>query len=145
MVAGFLAFGENMAFQPCDIRDVWSVVRKGLEIVKESTDQQWIPEDVYSACVNKRAFLYMDRDRTPDGFAIFQSQYCEFERISKFLIWIVYDPVNGTALNYVDDWENLARDTGHDAVEFVTPLEGVGRLTKKLGYNKVSSLYRKDI
>ena len=63
-----------MAFQPCDIRDVWSVVRKGLEIVKESTDQQWIPEDVYSLCVSKKAFLYMDRDRTPDGFAVFQSQ-----------------------------------------------------------------------
>jgi len=89
--------------------------------------------------------LYMDRDRTEKGFAVVQSQYCEFERISKFLLWVVYDPEYGTADHYREEWEELAIKTGHDAVEFVTPIDAIGRLTRRHGYRKVSSLYRKDL
>ena len=134
-----------MPMEPEDIRGVWPTVREGLVFVKEKTSPPWIPEDVYAACVNQKAFLYMDRERTERGFAVVQSQYCEFERISKFLLWIVYDPEYGTANHYVNEWEELAMKTGHGAVEFVTPIDAMGRLTKKHGYRKVSSLYRKDL
>jgi hypothetical protein len=134
-----------MAMEPADIRDVWTTVREGLEIVKKTTNPPWIPEDIYSCCVSQQAFLYMDPERTRDGFAIVQSQFCPFERISKFLLWVVYDPEFGTADHYVDEWEDIAMKTGHDAVEFVTPIEAIGRLTSKHGYQKVSSLYRKDL
>ena len=134
-----------MAMEPVDIREVWPTVREGLIAVKEKASPPWIPEDVYAACVGQKAFLYMDPERTEKGFAVVCSNYCEFERISKFLLWVVYDPEHGTANHYVDQWEDIAIKTGHDAVEFVTPIDAIGRLTKKLGYRKVSSLYRKDL
>jgi len=134
-----------VALEPVDIREVWPTVREGLALVKETTDPPWIPEDVYAACVGQKAFLYMDRDRTERGFAVVRSTYCEFERISKFLLWVVYDPEYGTADHYREEWEELAMKTGHDAVEFVTPIDAIGRLTRKHGYRKVSSLYRKDL
>jgi len=131
--------------EPVDIRDVWPTVREGLEVVKTTTSPPWIPEDIYACCVAQKAFLYMDPERTRDGFAVVQSQFCEFERISKFLLWVVYDPEYGTADHYVAQWEEIAAKTGHDAVEFVTPIDAIGRLTRKHGYRKVSSLYRKDL
>lgn len=134
-----------MAMEPVDIREVWPTVQEGLVAVKEKTSPPWIPEDIYAACVGQKAFLYMDPERTEKGFAVVQSQWCEFERISKFLLWVVYDPEYGTANHYVDQWEEIAMKTGHHCVEFVTPIEAVGRLTKGLGYTKVSSLYRKDL
>lgn len=137
-----------MPMEPVDIREAWPTVREGLEKVKARTSDDampMIPEDIYACCVNQQAFLYMDPDRTEEGFAVVQSQWCPFERISKFLLWVVYDPEFGTAEHYVDQWEEIARNTGHHCVEFVTSTDAIGRLTKKLGYRKVSSLYRKDI
>lgn len=132
-----------MALEPVDIREVWPVVRDGLDVVKKTTNPPWIPEDIYSACVTKQAFLYMDRDRTKQGFAVVQSQVCEYEQISKFLIWVAYDPVYGAVNQYMSEWERLAKETGHGVVEFVTPIDALGRLTRRKGYEKVSSLYRK--
>lgn len=134
-----------MALDPVDIREVWPTVREGLEAVKTATSPPWIPEDIYAACVAKKAFLYMDPERTEKGFAVVQSQWCEFERISKFLLWVVYDPQYGTANHYVEEWEDIAIKTGHHCVEFVTPIDAIGRLTRRHGYKKVSSLYRKDL
>ena len=137
-----------MPMEPMDIRDVWPTVRDGLEKIKASTTAEampMIPEDIYACCVNKQAFLYMDPERTENGFAVVQSNWCPFERINKFLLWVVYDPEFGTADHYVDQWEEIARSTGHHCVEFVTSIDAIGRLTRKHGYQKVSSLYRKDI
>lgn len=134
-----------MSMEPVDIRDVWPTVREGLVKVKEATNPPWIPEDIYACCVAQKAFLYMDPERSKTGFGVLQSRFCEFERISKLLLWVVYDPEHGTADHYVDQWEELAMSTGHDAVEFMTPIEAIGRLTRKHGYQKVSSLYRKDL
>ena len=134
-----------MAMEPVDIREVWPTVREGLQAIKDSTNPAWIPEDIYAYCVGQKAFLYMDEERTQKGFAVVQSRFCEFERINKFLLWVVFDPEFGTANHYVNQWEDIAMKTGHDAVEFVTPIESIGRLTRRHGYQKVSSLYRKDL
>ena len=42
-----------------DIRSTWNIVRPGLEkILEENPNLTFIPEDVYSECVNEKAFLF---------------------------------------------------------------------------------------
>ena len=52
---------------PADIRQCWDKIKPGLvEIIKENPLLTFIPEDVYSECVNERAFLYT----SPVGFLV---------------------------------------------------------------------------
>ena len=134
-----------MALQLTDIRDVWPAVKRGLKIVHESSCQPWIEEDVYAACVNKQAFLYMDLAVSPEGFVVMQSQVCPVSRKQTLLMWVAFDPNDGSAGRFASQCELIARDTGHSAIEFVTSIESVGLLSEKFGYEKVSSLYRKEL
>jgi len=131
-----------MALKPTDIRDVWHIVRTGLEELHDSSCQPWIPEDIYAAVVNRQAVLYMDRVSSPTGFVVVQSQECPMERVKKLLLWVAYDPKESSALRLAGECESIARDTGHSAVEFVTSIDKVGLLSEQFGYQKVSSLYR---
>ena len=134
-----------MALKLTDIRDVWDVVKTGLSAVRESSCQPWIAEDIYAACVNKQAFLYMDLAASPDGFVVMQSQVCPVSRKQTLLMWVAFDPNDGSAGRFASQCESIAKDSGHSAIEFVTSIEPVGLLSEKFGYEKVSSLYRKEL
>ena len=42
-----------------DIRSTWNTVKPGIkQILRDNPSLTFIPEDVYSECVNERAFLY---------------------------------------------------------------------------------------
>ena len=134
-----------MALQPKDIRDVWEVVKTGLCAVHNGSWVPWRPEDIYAACVNKQAVLYMDQASSPDGFIIVQSQKCPLSRDETLLLWVAFDPSDNSAGRFASQCESIAKNSGHSAVEFVTSIDPVGSLSEKFGYKKVSSLYRKEL
>ena len=119
-----------MPMEPVDIREVWPTVRRSLEKKARTSDDAMpmIPEDIYACCVNQQAFLYMDPDRTEKGFAVVQSQWCPFERISNFCFGLCTTGVWNTDTTWISG--RIARNTGHHCVEFVTSTDAIGRLTR---------------
>lgn len=136
-----------MDLKPADIRDVWPIVKSGLEIVQQSSCQTWIPEDIYAACVSGQGVLYTAGQMClgNERFLVVQSQRCPIERVSKLLLWVAFDPCEGTAIQFASECEEIARDTGHTAIEFVTSIDKLGLLSESFGYKRVSSLYRKNL
>ena len=123
-----------MALEFVDIREVWDVVRPGLELIHSENDPDWRIEDVYAACVNKQSFLLMDSARTASGFIVLQTKSHPFRDSKIMLIWIAYDPVPGSLMTYSDELEALALHTGHSEIEFLTPHRGLWDLGQQYGY-----------
>ena len=123
-----------MSLEFVDIREVWDVVRPGLELIHSETDPDWRIEDVYASCVNKQSFLLMDTARTATGFTVVETKLHPFRNKKIMLIWIAYDPVPGTAFTYASELEALARNTGHSEIELMTPHRGLWDMAQKVGY-----------
>jgi hypothetical protein len=123
-----------MSLEFVDIREVWDVIRPGLELIHSETDPDWRIEDVYASCVNKQSFLLMDTARTATGFTVVETKLHPFRNKKIMLIWIAYDPVPGTAFTYASELEALARNTGHSEIELMTPHRGLWDMAQKVGY-----------
>lgn len=123
-----------MALEFVDIREVWDVIRPGLELIQSETNPDWRIEDVYAACVNQRSFLLMDSARTASGFIVLQTKSHPFRDSKIMLIWVAYDPVPGSLMTYADELEALALNTGHSEIEFLTPHRGLWDLGQQYGY-----------
>lgn len=124
-----------MALEFVDIREVWDVVRPGLEAIHSETNPDWRIEDVYAACVSQRSFLLMDTARTASGFIVLQTKSHAFRDSKIMLIWIAYDPEPGSLMTYSEDLEALALKTGHSEIEFLTPHRGLWDLAEGYGYH----------
>ena len=73
--------------KPADIRQCWDKIKPGIvEILKENSFLTYIPEDVYSECVNERAFLYT----SSVGFLILTIEIDRFTKDKTLLLWIAY-------------------------------------------------------
>ena len=123
-----------MTLEFVDIREVWDVVRPGLEAIHSETNPDWRIEDVYAACVSQRSFLLMDTARTASGFIVLQTKSHAFRDSKIMLIWIAYDPEPGSLMTYSEDLEALALKTGHSEIEFLTPHRGLWDLGQQYGY-----------
>ena len=123
-----------MSLDFVDITQVWDTVKVGLEQVSLDTSPDWRLEDVYAECVSGKAHILMDKSRTATGFIILQSVKIPFQQAAKLLIWIAYDPVQNSLATYGEELETLARNTGHQQIEFLSPHEGLWTLAKSSGY-----------
>ena len=123
-----------MALTFIDVREVWDIVRPGLEVVSEDQQPDWRLEDVYASLVNGQSHLLMDPSRTISGFMVVQSAPVPFRKASKMIIWIAYDPVPDSLASYALELEALARKTGHTQIEFLTPHKGLWSLGESYGY-----------
>ena len=78
--------------QLADIRDHWHWVRDGIQEILEAQKQlTFIPEEVYAACVNGEAQLWV----APEGFVITTGLKDEYARTSTLLIWIAWAEERG--------------------------------------------------
>ena len=70
-----------------DIRQCWDKVKPGIvEIIREDPFITFIPEDVYSECVNERAFLYT----SSVGFLILAVEVDQFTKDKTLYMWLAY-------------------------------------------------------
>ena len=73
--------------QLADIRQCWDVIKPGiLEILSETPSLTFIPEDVYSECVNERAFLFT----SPIGFLVLTIEVDRFTKDKTLYMWLAY-------------------------------------------------------
>ena len=127
-----------------DIRSTWNKVRPGIEnILADNPDLTYIPEDVYSECVNERAFLYT----SSVGFLILTLEVDRFTKDKTLLLWIAYTyEKGGHEWLAHDEWFNdLAKEAGCKYLEARSRVPEMETYTKKIGWELDTRIYRKDI
>ena len=73
-----------------NIREEWAWVKQGIEeILAEQPQLTFIPEDVYAACLNQEAHLWV----APEGFVITTGERDEFTGARTFLVWLAWAKV----------------------------------------------------
>ena len=85
-----------------DVRVYWDFIAPGIWEIKNHSDPEWKPEDIYAALLNNVAELYIDIDEDPcESFIILQEKPNIFMPTKSFLIWIAYDKRGGAASKYM--------------------------------------------
>tara|TARA_R100001129_G_scaffold28503_2_gene19103 strand:+ start:3779 stop:4186 length:408 start_codon:yes stop_codon:yes gene_type:complete len=130
--------------QHADIRELWDVIRPGLESIREDSKAEWRVEDVYASCVHGDSFLLWDHTRK-NSFCIVKTVGIPFSRGNRFLVWIGFDPGPDSLMTYHDELEEMARETGHQQMEIGTHRPGLVRLSKKYGYEEAYTVLVKDL
>ena len=127
-----------------DIRKCWNVIKTGiLDVLKENPHLTYIPEDVYSECVNERAFLYT----SSVGFLILTVETDQFTKDKTLLLWIAYTYQKG-GHNWLahDEWfNNLAKEAGCKYLEARSRVPEMESYTKTIGWELDTRIYRKKV
>lgn len=124
-----------MALEFVDIRTIWDTVKVGLEQVSKDISCDWRVEDVYADCIYKKAQILTDPERTTSGFIVLRSEPIPHSTDIKMLIWIAFDPVENSLDFYGEELEQLAKNTGHTQIEFLTPHRGLWSSAEANGYH----------
>ena len=91
-----------------DIRANWDQVRPGIQnILDENPKLTYVPEDVYSECVNSRATLFM----SPLGFLVLTTEVDPFTHEKTLVVWLayVYEKGKHNWLTHIEWFEQLAK------------------------------------
>jgi hypothetical protein len=127
-----------------DIRQCWDKVKSGVvEIIKENPLLTFIPEDVYSECVNERAFLYT----SSVGFLVLTVEVDTFTKDKTLLLWIAYTyEKGGHEWLAHDEWfNNLAKEAGCKYLEARSRVPEMESYTTKIGWELDTRIYRKHV
>jgi len=127
-----------------DIRKCWNVIRTGiLEVLKENPHLTYIPEDVYSECVNERAFLYT----SPVGFLILTIEVDQFTKDKTLLLWIAYTYNKGghNWLSHEEWFNNLAKEAGCKYLEARSRVPEMESYVEQIGWELDTRIYRKKV
>ena len=127
-----------------DIRKCWNVIKTGiLEVLKENPHLTYIPEDVYSECVNERAFLYT----SPVGFLILTTEVDQFTKDKTLLLWIAYTYNKGghNWLSHEEWFNNLAREAGCKYLEARSRVPEMESYVEQIGWELDTRIYRKEV
>ena len=127
-----------------DIRKCWNVIKTGiLEVLKENPHLTYIPEDVYSECVNERAFLYT----SPVGFLILTTEVDQFTKDKTLLLWIAYTYNKGghNWLSHEEWFNNLAKEAGCKYLEARSRVPEMESYVEQIGWELDTRIYRKKV
>ena len=127
-----------------DIRTCWDKVKPGIvDILKDNPLLTFIPEDVYSECVNERAFLYT----SSVGFLVLTVEVDTFTKDKTLLLWIAYT-YNKGGHNWLahNEWFNdLAKQAGCRYLEARSRVPEMESYTKQIGWELDTRIYRKEV
>lgn len=114
-----------------DLRAWWPSVREGLNKIKTSSPENWIPEDVYTDCFNQKAMLWVVIDNQHfAGFFILQPMDQDLHVWAAWTLNNDYQIVE-SGLKYIKD---MARQAGHKYVSFTSHRRGWQRRAEQLGF-----------
>ena len=124
--------------EPANIRDHWDRIRPGVECVISLSAADYRPEDVYSACVQGLAALYVD----DPGFVILAPQINVFTGRRELLVWIAYATYGGAIKRYQPEIDALARREGFEALVCWSNRRGFGRVPS---WREVATVYERSV
>jgi len=135
---------EFVAPDIADIRMEWERVRPGIEkILADSPHLTFLPEDVYSECVNDRATLLT----SPVGFLVLTTEADPFTRDRTLLIWLAYMYVKNTNswLDHVEWFEGVARGLKCKFIEMRSTLPKMEAYALRNGWNLDARVFTREV
>lgn len=119
---------EIRAVDPKDIRNWWGYVKPGLETILRKSPEEWIPEDIYAACLNGGAILWvlMTEDR-PQGFWVI------IPRGESVHVWCAWTDENVLDLG-MELFLNTVKSSNTRFVTFESRRKGWDRVARKYGF-----------
>lgn len=112
-----------------EVRSWWAYVKPGLERVLRKSPEDWLPEDIYAACLyNNASLLIALRDNVPCGFLVV------IEKPSSWHVWVAWSDTT-----VLDDGlaalEEMARASNVKRLTFDSWRKGWERSAKKNGFS----------
>jgi hypothetical protein len=103
---------------PADLHKHWDFVRKGCEVVKVKTGENWLPEDVYTAIKTNSAQLFM----FPDGFCVLQNIKDAYNNENVLHLWITFHATrNDIKEAFHAELQKIAKSIGANKITFTSP------------------------
>lgn len=114
-----------------ELRNWWPSLRAGLNKIKTKSPENWIPEDVYTDCWNKKAMLWVVLENNHFyGFFILQPIDKELHVWAAWTLENDYQVVQ-KGLQFI---KNMARDAGFKYLTFSSHRPGWDRRAKAYGF-----------
>lgn len=139
---------DKLEFQwvnPDKLRGVWGLVRAGLEKVRDSTSESWIPEDAYLAIMAGSSHLHLGMvgDKY-QGFLVTTPQQTVDGKALH--IWVCYSVAGESLLDQgITQIEEWARTMQASRITFYSPRRGWDKAGEKIGFSPVSTIYAKEV
>jgi len=130
--------------QLADIRSCWPQVKEGIEnILTQIPALTFIPEDVYSECVNENAFLFT----SPTGFLVLTIEIDKYTKHKTLYIWLAYTYTKGNHewLGHEGWFENTARSLGCKYIEAQSAIPEMEPYAIKRGWNVDARIFRRQV
>ena len=127
-----------------DIRATWETVKPGIEhILKDNPNLTFIPEDVYSECVNERAFLFT----SPKGFLVFTIELDRYTKNKTLYMWLAYTyDIGGHQWVAHEQWiESVARELDCKFIEAQSNVSSFEEYAIKNGWSLDTRIYRRNV
>jgi len=121
-----------------DVRDCWEEIRAGVEATRVKTGAAWRPEDVYSACVAGRAFVYIGET----GFLVVKPEQNTYNGKGEMFIWIAYAEGEKNIERFQSAVDDLADDHGFDKMTMWSCRPGFDRIP---GWKAVATVYEREL
>ena len=131
-----------------DIRREWDWVRPGVEeIIAAQPQLTYRPEDVYAACVNQEATLFVRKGAPGNDFAVTIVEFDKYSGEKGLFMWLAYLKQRGKkqASKLMEFFEQVGRDCGCSYVELKTPLEPLGTYYLKNGWELDTKVYTRRL
>jgi hypothetical protein len=127
-----------------DIRKEWHWVKPGIEeILSLAPHLTYRPEDVYAACLNRQAVLWV----SDDGFVVSTTETDPFTDRRSMFLWLAWATERGHDLvsKYQPFFERVAREAGYNQLETRSPfLKLITHLTAR-GWDVDTVVYTRKL
>ena len=124
------------------IKEYWDHIRHALECVIEKTNPDWIPEDVYMACLLGQARVYL----APDGVIVFKLLTDSVTNETSLFVWAAYSKEGDALIKYYQDVDTIAEEFGASKISFASSRKGWHKAINKIpGWREAETIYEKRI
>lgn len=119
---------------PNDLVFEWERVRHGLEICRETTSDDWLPEDVYMAIKSGNAALYVGED-DGDYLGFLVVQLLPMFHGARLHVWCAYSATDKPLMReYMQRVREIAQAAGAKKITFSSTREEWVTVSKRLGF-----------
>jgi hypothetical protein len=129
-----------------DLHFEWERVRAGLLIVKGTTSDDWLPEDVYMMLMTGAASLYVGEDETGEylGFMVLQAQPMFHGR--KLHVMCAYSATSRQLMRTAwAELQQLAKQISATKITFISNREEWNRVAPRLGCMPAQTQYEFEV
>jgi hypothetical protein len=140
--AGVMGTADSPTY--ANVRDEWDWVKQGVEeILAEQPQLTFRAEDVYAACLNEQAHLWV----AAEGFVITTSEVEDFSGHKTFLLWLAWakDRGQSCAIKYLPFFAQIAKENGFKNIETRTPVSALEKYFLAEGWTKDTVVYTREL